>query len=163
MNFPTPDRWRNLKMTNRLPVIATAFAVVSLAIGSVFSVAAPSLAAQVVTCESSNNQRRTCSADTRYGVRIVRQISNSSCRGNWGYDRNRIWVKNGCRAEFLIGSRQNDRNDRYDRNDRNDRNDRYNRNDRNDRNDRYNRNDGNDRNDRYNRNDRYDRNDRYGR
>ena len=109
-------------MTNRLPVIASAFAVVSLAIGTVFSVAAPGSAAQTVTCESNNNQRRTCSADTRDGVRIVRQLSNSSCQGNWGYDRNRIWVSNGCRAEFLIGSRQDDR---YGRNDQSNRNDRY--------------------------------------
>ncbi len=157
-------------MTNRLPIIATAFAVVSLAIGTV--VTASGLAAQIVTCESNNNQQRTCSADTRFGVRIVRQLSNSSCQDNWGYDRNSIWVRNGCRAEFLIGSRQDDqydrndrsnRNDRYDRNDRSNRNDRYDRNDRSNRNDRYDRNDRSNRNDRYDRNDRSNRNDRYGR
>ena len=128
-------------MVNRLGVIATAFALAGFTIGTAFTVAIPPASAQqVVTCESNNRQRRTCRTDTRNGVRLVRQLSDSRCRGNWGYGRNFIWVRNGCRAQFLVGSRRNDRynrSDRYDR--RNDR--RYDR--RNDRNDRrYDRYDG---------------------
>jgi hypothetical protein len=61
---------------------------------------------QLVVCESTNDGRRECAADTRSGVQLVRQISGSSCRfgRDWGYDRNGIWVDNGCRAEFAVAS-----------------------------------------------------------
>ena len=107
--------------------------VTSLSLVTLVSFADPASAQNVITCESRNNQRNSCPIDTRGNVRFVRQLSDASCRGNWGSGRNRIWVRNGCRAEFSVGDRRNDRNDRYDRNDRNDRNDRYDRNDRNDR------------------------------
>ena len=90
-------------MINRFPVITAAFAIASLTMGTVFSVAVPASARQVVTCESNNDQRHTCSVDTNGGVRLVRQLSSRSCDGNWGSDRGRIWVKNGCRAEFVVG------------------------------------------------------------
>ena len=51
-------------------------------------------------CESINGQRNHCRADTSGGVRLTRQISRSTCQGNWGYDYYGIWVINGCRAEF---------------------------------------------------------------
>ncbi|WP_442948530.1 DUF3011 domain-containing protein [Nostoc sp.] len=89
--------------------------VASVSIGTVLGVAAPASAQEVITCSSQNNQRNTCSISTRGRVRLVRQLSDASCRGNWGYRNNRIWVKNGCRAEFLVGDRRNDRYDRYDR------------------------------------------------
>ncbi|GAB2501851.1 hypothetical protein GCM10027084_15240 [Pseudoxanthomonas sangjuensis] len=56
-------------------------------------------------CESIDNRQRYCSADTRGGVQLVRQLSKSPCvRGRtWGYDRNGVWVSNGCRAEFRSG------------------------------------------------------------
>ncbi|WP_442949874.1 DUF3011 domain-containing protein [Nostoc sp.] len=129
-------------MIMRLPKIAATFLVASLSIGTLLSIAAPASAQEIITCSSQNNRRNTCSVDTRGRVRLVRQLSNTSCRGNWGYRRNRIWVKNGCRAEFSVGDRRNDRYDRDNRNDRYDRdnrNDRYDRDDRNDRYDRYDR------------------------
>lgn len=57
-----------------------------------------------LTCESGFRHRRTCAADTRFGVELKRQISRTDCVFNrtWGYDRNGVWVANGCRAEFLI-------------------------------------------------------------
>jgi hypothetical protein len=60
---------------------------------------------QIVQCSSDNGGRRTCSADTRGGVRLVRQISGSPCQqgSTWGWDRNGIWVDRGCRAEFQTG------------------------------------------------------------
>jgi hypothetical protein len=51
-------------------------------------------------CESNNNRRVFCPADTRYGVEFLRQLSRSSCDYNWGYDERGVWVDNGCRAEF---------------------------------------------------------------
>jgi Protein of unknown function (DUF3011) len=54
-------------------------------------------------CESRDNRRRNCSADTRGGVRLVRQLSGSAiCREGrtWGSDNDSVWVDNGCRGEF---------------------------------------------------------------
>ena len=59
-------------------------------------------------CESNNNTRSVCAADTTYGVQLVRQISQNSCnRGtDWGFTENGVWVDNGCRAEFAFGGDQ---------------------------------------------------------
>jgi hypothetical protein len=55
-----------------------------------------------VTCESRNHGRRDCPMDTRGGVRLVEQISETRCRQgtNWGYDRDSVWVDRGCAARF---------------------------------------------------------------
>ena len=60
--------------------------------------------AATLICESGFRHRQTCAADTRFGVELKRQISRTDCVFNrtWGYDRNGVWVANGCRAEFLI-------------------------------------------------------------
>lgn len=57
-----------------------------------------------VRCESKNGQRTVCPADTRMGVAVVHQLSDSDCRLNstWGFDANGIWVTSGCRAEFIL-------------------------------------------------------------
>lgn len=57
-----------------------------------------------VLCESKNGARTVCPADTRLGVAVVRQISDTNCRYNstWGFDANGIWVTAGCRAEFIL-------------------------------------------------------------
>src|SRR5262249_9018813 len=54
-----------------------------------------------ITCSSEDGGRRYCSADTRGGVRIVRQLSGAPCELNiaWGFDAQGIWVDRGCRAE----------------------------------------------------------------
>ena len=59
-----------------------------------------------ITCSSNNGKRVYCEADTRGGVRLVRQISGSSCQqgSTWGYDSRGIWVDRGCRAEFAIAN-----------------------------------------------------------
>jgi hypothetical protein len=46
--------------------------------------------------------RENCSIPPRSKVKLVRQLSNRSCRSNWGYDNRNIWVTNGCRAEFEV-------------------------------------------------------------
>ena len=58
-----------------------------------------------ITCSSDDGRRRYCDADTRGGVRIVRQLSGSPCEFNlgWGFDARGIWVDRGCRAQFEIG------------------------------------------------------------
>jgi Protein of unknown function (DUF3011) len=63
-----------------------------------------SSASQTIRCESNNNARNYCPVDTRGGVRLSRQISGSACAqgSTWGYDNNRIWVDNGCRADFEV-------------------------------------------------------------
>lgn len=59
-----------------------------------------------VTCESANNTRHRCSADTRFGVSVGRQLSDNACILNksWGWDSRGIWVDRGCRAEFTLGT-----------------------------------------------------------
>ena len=58
-----------------------------------------------ITCASDDGRRVYCDADTRRGVRLVRQISGSPCQegSTWGYDARGIWVDRGCRAEFVSG------------------------------------------------------------
>ncbi len=59
---------------------------------------------QRMRCESSSSDwgRKYCTADTRNGVRLTRNLGDSDCRegSTWGYDNNGVWVSNGCRAEF---------------------------------------------------------------
>ena len=61
-------------------------------------------AGERVTCAGSG--RTECPADTRYGVTLVRKLSQASCieGSTWGHGGNAVWVDRGCRAEFQIGS-----------------------------------------------------------
>ena len=58
--------------------------------------------APVISCNSNDGRRNYCPADTRGGVQLVNQRSNSACVFNrtWGFDARRIWVDRGCRADF---------------------------------------------------------------
>lgn len=58
---------------------------------------------QVVRCESTDYRTIRCPMNTNGGVRVSRQISNTQCQmgRNWNFDRNSVWVKDGCRAEFI--------------------------------------------------------------
>jgi ribosomal protein L37AE/L43A len=60
--------------------------------------------ASKVTCESLDGGHKHCAVDTSHGVGLIRQISASDCVLNrtWAYDRDGIWVTNGCRAEFAV-------------------------------------------------------------
>jgi len=60
---------------------------------------------QMITCSSDDGRRNYCNADTRDGVRMVRQRSDAACRqgSTWGYDHRGIWVDRGCRADFETG------------------------------------------------------------
>lgn len=59
-----------------------------------------------VICESARDRHNRCPIDTRYGVVLVRQLSDTRCREghNWGVDGNVVWVDHGCRAEFAPGT-----------------------------------------------------------
>ena len=59
-----------------------------------------------VLCESPRDRHNRCPIDTRYGVVIVRQLSDTRCREghNWGAERGEVWVDHGCRAEFAPAS-----------------------------------------------------------
>jgi len=62
--------------------------------------------AGTITCASDDGQRVYCDADTRGGVRLVRQISGSRCDegSTSGRDSRGIWVDAGCRAEFDVSA-----------------------------------------------------------
>ena len=57
-----------------------------------------------ISCSSDDGGRHYCPADTRGGVRLLKQRSESPCQQgqSWGFDRHRIWVDHGCRADFLL-------------------------------------------------------------
>ncbi|WP_187770606.1 DUF3011 domain-containing protein [Cognatilysobacter lacus] len=65
---------------------------------------------QSLKCASEDGRWKHCSADTRGGVDVVRQMSRNQCiRGqSWGIDRSGVWVNGGCRAEFRLGGRDDD-------------------------------------------------------
>jgi hypothetical protein len=85
-----------------------ALALSSLAIAGILTLSPSGAEAQntTITCESRGHDRAYCSVDTRGGVRLVRQLSEARCENgrSWGTDRGGIWVSQGCRAQFAIGT-----------------------------------------------------------
>jgi len=84
---------------------ARQLAAMSVVLGLIFPTA---LGAQVrmVRCESGTFGRFTeCRVRTDGRVELVRELSSRRCRqwDTWGYNRERVWVDNGCRAEFRVG------------------------------------------------------------
>lgn len=59
-----------------------------------------------VRCESEDGRYRRCRTWTYGQVRMMRQLSKTNCllRSNWGYDKDGIWVSDGCRGVFGVGS-----------------------------------------------------------
>lgn len=60
---------------------------------------------QRVRCESIDNRPRFCPVRGRIDdVRIDRRLSRSRCEFgySWGFQRDGIWVKRGCRADFVV-------------------------------------------------------------
>jgi hypothetical protein len=70
-----------------------------------FAVRSP-VQTSMITCESHSGRQETCRAHTAHGVSLHRQISDAPCVLNqtWGYDQNGVWVRSGCRGEFVLGS-----------------------------------------------------------
>lgn len=103
--------------------------------GLVFGAALAALdSAGRVKVESRDGRFNSVRVRTDGRVQLVLKLSDNDCREgrSWGYDSNRIWVDDGCRAVFVYG--RDARNDRWDRDDRYDRDDRWDRDDRYDRN-----------------------------
>lgn len=75
---------------------------------------------RVVRCESRNGRTNYCRMETRGGVSLVAQTSQSACiRGRtWGVSQDSVWVSRGCRGRFATArygdSRYGDDRDRYD-------------------------------------------------
>ena len=65
----------------------------------------PPQGVQTISCASDDKQRHHCDADTRGGVQLIRQRSESPCSfgQTWGYDDHGVWVDRGCRGEFQTG------------------------------------------------------------
>ena len=59
----------------------------------------------VIVCASDERRRETCRVDTSEGARLIRQLSRAKCvQGEtWGFERNGIWVDDGCAGEFQVG------------------------------------------------------------
>jgi hypothetical protein len=95
--------------------ITRALLVASCA-GMIAAAALPFLQVRRVTVSSDDGRREYRRVDTDGYVRLVKRLSDKPCiQGrSWGYDRNGIWVDDGCRATFEYGDR-----DRWDDRDRN--------------------------------------------
>ena len=70
------------------------------------------VSAQKVTirCESKGHRRDCSAGEAIVRVRLVRQLSVTSCEEgeNWGYTRNTVWVDHGCRADFEVTFRRDE-------------------------------------------------------
>jgi len=73
-----------------------------------FVIFGPRSSAQTISCSSDDGHRHYCPADTRGGVQLARQRSQSPCQQgySWGFDRGGVWVDRGCRAEFTVNAYQ---------------------------------------------------------
>lgn len=58
-----------------------------------------------VTCESLDSARVRCSAETRYGVALIRKVGTGYCvlGRTWDFDETGVWVSDGCGAQFALG------------------------------------------------------------
>ncbi|HKR28863.1 MAG TPA: DUF3011 domain-containing protein [Terriglobales bacterium] len=75
-----------------------------------FCASVPAFAQYGLTCASEDGHRHYCSADTRGGVTMQHQRSKSACvqGASWGFDQRGVWVDHGCRADFIVNTRQVD-------------------------------------------------------
>ena len=59
---------------------------------------------QTLYCGSDDGRPRRCNVTIRRDARLVRQASKAACTEgrSWGWDRDGIWVSNGCRGDFQV-------------------------------------------------------------
>jgi predicted porin len=58
-----------------------------------------------VTCSAVADAREVCSANTAGGVALVTGSPACMLGRTWGYDKDGIWVSNGCQATFVLTTR----------------------------------------------------------
>ncbi len=77
---------------------------VAIAASSALFAAGALAESATVVCESKHHKRKECSIPEHSAVQIKTERSNNRCRQghNWDYDRDRIWVDDNCKAEFLV-------------------------------------------------------------
>ena len=72
-----------------------------------------------IKCESQRNRHTYCRTYTTGRVELRRQLSNAPCReyDTWGStgDGSGVWVRDGCRAEFVVREQHWGRGRDYDR------------------------------------------------
>jgi Protein of unknown function (DUF3011) len=56
-----------------------------------------------VRCESQDGRQKECDMNTSGNVRVTKQLSKSPCTygQSWGLYKHSVWVKDGCRADFV--------------------------------------------------------------
>lgn len=82
-----------------------AFAASAVAFGAMAEPAGERLyGGRVLRCESSDGRPLQCPADTRGGVRLIRQSGSCVEGKTWGANRDGVWVAQGCSGDFLLGS-----------------------------------------------------------
>ena len=59
---------------------------------------------QTLYCGSDDHRQRRCNVTVRRDARLVRQASKAACieGRSWGWDRDGVWVSNGCRGDFQV-------------------------------------------------------------
>jgi hypothetical protein len=90
---------------NRKTMFALACATMTVALTGGL---APAASADELRCGSGPGANNYCRTDTSRGVDLLYQHSGYPCYYNdtWGYDRNGIWVANGCSATFRVGGEE---------------------------------------------------------
>ena len=56
-----------------------------------------------IKCESQNNKKKTCRCSGKVDhIHLLKQLSEAKCKDKktYGYSKDKIWVKNGCRGNF---------------------------------------------------------------
>ncbi len=63
----------------------------------------PPPAGRLVVCEAAGRQRTRCAAHLTARPRV--DVISGTCveHRSWGWDRAGVWVRNGCRARFVLG------------------------------------------------------------
>lgn len=92
-----------------ISVLKGAMAAAALGLG-LAATAVPAQAGHDLRCDSAPGAYNYCRTNTSAGVTLDVQHSRHGCYQNdtWGYDRNGVWVSNGCSATFRVGARDKD-------------------------------------------------------
>lgn len=61
-------------------------------------------ATKTIKCSSDKHRLKTCAVDDTINAQLTKKLSKSPClRGKtWGFDKDGVWVRYGCRGEFQV-------------------------------------------------------------